>query len=653
LFFDDEDLTKTKKARLSSLELIDKFNINFDEKHYELFSDQELFESAGGTLVFDCECYINYFIVAFKCHATKRVVYFEDCEGIIINTKKLEWVIHNFCIVGFNSIGYDLPLVAMAMQGHRAETLKYASNQIILANRRQSDLEKEFEVVIPHVNHIDLIEVAPLRASLKLYGGRLHTARMQELPIPHDRPLTQLEAKVVKLYCINDLDITGDLLTNLKPHLDLRTQMSYEYRQDLRSKSDAQIAEAVISTELRKINGWFPKKPKIEPGTVYYYQVPQFIQYQSPELQQVLEIVRRAKMIVSDSGSVEMPPEISKLKIKIGDTTYKMGIGGLHSSESCIAHRADDNNFLIDKDVASYYPAIILNLELYPKHLGKNFLRVYRDIVNRRLKAKREGNKVINESLKITINGSFGKLGNKYSSLYSPDLLIQVTMTGQLALLLLIEMLEYVGISVLSANTDGVLIRCPKDRYNYMEAQVIHWQRVTGFETEETRYNAIYCRDVNNYIAVKENGECKMKGTYTEKGSSGNTVLSKNPEAQICNDAVVAFLSKGTLIEETITACQDVRRFITIRQVKGGAEKSGVYLGKAVRWYYSTEAKGQIDYVTNGNKVPNSDNAMPAMDLPKECPKDLDRDYYINKAKEILNEIGYYAKPKVIEARLF
>src|SRR6266704_5446288 len=131
MFFDDEDLTKTKKARLSSLELIDKFNINFDEKHYELFSDQELFAAKGGTLVFDCECYINYFIVAFKCHATKRVVYFEDCEGIIINTKKLEWVIHNFCIVGFNSIGYDLPLVAMAMQGHRADTLKYASNQII------------------------------------------------------------------------------------------------------------------------------------------------------------------------------------------------------------------------------------------------------------------------------------------------------------------------------------------------------------------------------------------------------------------------------------------------------------------------------------------------------------------------------------------
>ena len=41
-------------------------------------------------------------------------------------------------------------------------------------------------------------------------------------------------------------------------------------------------------------------------------------------------------------------------------------------------------------------------------------------------------------SKKIQINGSFGKLGSKYSLLYAPDLLLQTTITGQLALLMLI-----------------------------------------------------------------------------------------------------------------------------------------------------------------------------------------------------------------------
>lgn len=64
-------------------------------------------------------------------------------------------------------------------------------------------------------------------------------------------------------------------------------------------------------------------------------------------------------------------------------------------------------------------------------------------------------------TFKIVLNGTFGKLGSKYSFLYSPNLMIQVTITGQLALLMLIEALEAAGISVVSANTDGIVSRCP------------------------------------------------------------------------------------------------------------------------------------------------------------------------------------------------
>ena len=57
---------------------------------------------------------------------------------------------------------------------------------------------------------------------------------------------------------------------------------------------------------------------------------------------------------------VMMPKELADLKIEIGAGTYRMGIGGLHSCESRQVVRADDDMLLLDRDVASYYPAIII-----------------------------------------------------------------------------------------------------------------------------------------------------------------------------------------------------------------------------------------------------------------------------------------------------
>jgi hypothetical protein len=343
-----------------------------------------------------------------------------------------------------------------------------------------------------------------------------------------------------------------------------------------------------------------------------------------------------------------------------------MGIGGLHSSEKCQAVFADDDHILVDRDVTSYYPMIILRLGLHPKHMGKAFLKVYRGIVNRRLKAKAEGNTVVANSLKITINGSFGKFGNKWSALYSPDLLIQTTITGQLSLLMLIERLERAGVSVVSGNTDGIVMRCHKRLKDVMEEVVAEWENDTGFKTEATEYDALYSRDVNNYIAVKKAGGVKLKGAYAKAG------FMKNPANEICIDAVVAHITEGKSLYDFIRASRDIRKFVTVRTVQGGAiagvkkylkERIGkrgqplkpeealdvsdaYYLGKAIRWYYSTDGEIGIFYKMpnvkgNHNQVPVTDGAKPLMELPDEFPDDVDYDWYVREARQILTEIGF------------
>jgi len=318
-----------------------------------------------------------------------------------------------------------------------------------------------------------------------------------------------------------------------------------------------------------------------------------------------------------------------------------MGIGGLHSTEANVAHRADDEFEICDIDATSFYPFIILTQGLYPAHMGPVFLEVYKDIVDRRVAAKRAGDSVTNEALKVVINGGFGKFGSKWSILFSPDLMIQVTLTGQLALLMLIEAIEAVGIRVISANTDGIVIKCPRVRKEELNAIVKAWEIISGFGTEETQYALLAAKDVNNYIAIKTDGEAKQKGIYAFVGSK-KSELEKNPTNQICIDAVIAHLKTGKPVAETIAEGQDVRRFISVRSVKGGATYKGQYLGKTVRWYYidADDEDDCIRYATNRNKVPRTDGAFPVMDLPLAVPRDINYQWYINEAMDILKDVG-------------
>ena len=237
---------------------------------------------------------------------------------------------------------------------------------------------------------------------------------------------------------------------------------------------------------------------------------------------------------------------------------------------------------------------------------------------------------------KVSINGSFGKLGSKYSALYAPDLLIQTTITGQLALLMLIERIESAGAKIISANTDGIVVHCPKALEPAVMVIAWDWELETSYELERTDYAAIASRDVNNYVAVKLDGKTKGKGVFAPTG------LAKNPDGTIVFAAVSAYIAKGTPIEKTIRDCADVRQFLTIRKVTGGATWRGAYLGKAVRFYYSTSVRQDecIYYKTNSNRVPNSAGAMPLMELPDKMPDDVDFSVYIVAAEKLLCEVG-------------
>ena len=337
----------------------------------EFMTDEELMSvPAGSVFVFDVECYRNFFYVAFKCLANGKFVAFEQSPDEAFNPNKLLWMLWRFCIVGFNSQNYDVPMISLAIKGATCEELKEASDFIIKGNNTPWNFEKEYGLQIQKYNHIDLIEVAPLDGSLKLYAGRLHCKTMQDLPFQEDHILSAEDAKVVRPYCCNDLANTELLFNELAPELKLRTEMSEEYGVDLRSKSDAQVAEAVINSELQKVLGYYPRKPRIEEGIVLQYNTPDFIKFKSPHLNDALSRISSARFRLDGLGSPIWPEGLGEqvktksgykweLKTQVGNSVYKMGMGGLHSKESNIAHIATGDIIIADNDVASFYPRII------------------------------------------------------------------------------------------------------------------------------------------------------------------------------------------------------------------------------------------------------------------------------------------------------
>jgi len=585
----------------------------------------------------DCEVYKDYFLLS-ALSTSGKIIDVEMFEGQPLDKELLSSIMLHNQTISFNGLGYDLYIILAALEGFDNTALKKLSDSIITSKKPSWMIARDANLNIPsNWDHIDIMELPLGRSSLKIYGGRLNAPKLQDLPIKPDASITPDLREPMRLYCHNDLYTTRLLAQALEKQIKLRVNMSKQYGVDLRSKSDAQIAETVIKSELKKITGKTYRKPELPDGHAFKYRNPDIITFKDKTMRGIFERILKTPFELGGNGSVVLPTWL-KENIELCGNSYKMGIGGLHSCEKSQFVKPGKDQYLFDLDVASYYPNIILQQQLAPESLGKPFLKVYQSIVERRIKAKKAGDKATANTLKIAINGSFGKLGSKYSFLYAPELLIQTTITGQLALLMLIEMVSGTGARVVSANTDGIVILCDKSQERKVLEHAFNWELETSYELERTDYRALASRDVNNYLAVTLEGETKGKGVFAKGG------LAKNPDCKIIYEAVAAFLSEGTCIDTTIESCKDLTKFIMLRRVNGGAVWMGQELGKAVRYYHSNDptlAGESINYVTNSNKVPKSLGCRPAMDLPEQFPSDVDTQLYIDKAVKLLEEVGF------------
>jgi hypothetical protein len=278
--------------------------------------------------------------------------------------------------------------------------------------------------------------------------------------------------------------------------------------------------------------------------------------------------------------------------------------------------------------------------------------QIFENVVARRLEAKKSGDKTTANALKLVVNTTYGAMLNQYNDLYDPLMGRSVCITGQLFLLELSQNLyrNIEGLRIVQLNTDGVMIEFYEDQYNEVLSIVNEWQSRTGFELEEDSVSSIAQKDVNNYVEVQPSGSVKTKGGYLVRGIAPAGAFNVNNNACVVATALKEYFVKGTPVEETIDACDDITQFQLI--AKAGAKYKEAYhmvdgkpqpIQKVNRVYATTDKRyGKLFKI----KAENDSTAKIEM-LPEHCIidndnkltiNDVDKQFYIDMAKKRIND---------------
>jgi hypothetical protein len=616
--------------------------IRFDEDSWDEIPERS-------TVGMDTESFNNFFVICFKRFSDGKRLAFERSDRAEIDMPWLKKVLRNNTIVTFNGNSYDVPIVTRALAGDEPWQLKELSDQIVKQGVRNWDLG--FRPI--RLDHVDLMEPNPaVRQGLKMIYARLHGRYIVDLPYDPDAVLTPEQMNFATLYCHNDLDATQTVWEALREPLALREVLGRRYNLDLRSKSDAQVGEAIVLRRVEQMTRRrIDRRPAASATSEFRYSPPGYLSFEDPALTGILTKLAETQFSVDAYGKVLTPPWLANMEVKLGSASYAMGIGGLHSQEAHRALRSDDSNFLLDVDVASHYPSIITTLGLYPEAIGPEFLEIYGALKAERIAAKAAGDRTGADGGRVALNGVFGKLGSSYSALSAPHLMLAITLTGQLSVLMLIERAETAGIPVVSANTDGAVFYCPRGKELDLHFLIKQWEEETGFSVEKTAYEALYSSSVNTYIALRaDGGKPKCKGPIADPWSEGDLrgQMSKNPQMTVCSRAVVRLLEHGVPVEETIRRCSDPRAFVTVIKSTNGAMWRGGPLGRVVRYYWSTDG----DPILSGDgkrKLPKTDRSRPMMEMTDEIPPDLDYRRYIEEANKWLVDLGAIKNPSLFD----
>lgn len=565
--------------------------------------------------VFDIEVFQNIFHCSVKDTETNTIYKFEISERknqlrelvkffkqvnkyitwgeYYTTTRQIE---SNIIFCGYNNLHYDNPIINYIIE-YEDTLMNYnvfticssifnLSKTITTSKEDNIDAWKhwKYQIWFDTFDILTMLYSNKLRVGLKEIQVTMQYPNVQEFVCDWTKPLPLENFDSMIDYNINDIESTSELLNRCKDAVDLRIAIEDEYGVRVLSKDGVNIGMKILTQKylektgltwwdiegLRSPMDYIPLKDVILP----------FIKYDSPILNRVLEDMKDQIVSPGRKGYEN--------NFVFAGLRYTVGVGGIHSKNDPEIIIPKEDEMLIDIDVASLYPSMLIEYGFYPKHLGPEFLEVYSQIKNERIEAKHNGDKVKNETLKLALNGLSGNLQNEHNFCYSPEAVMKIRINGQLLLLMLAEKLTQVECRIIQANTDGLFVLLKKDNYQQVNTICRDWEQLTKLTLEEERFEAMYQYAINDYIAVttlypdmkkrflsgetlirkstKKPYTCieeiqedfiKTKGMFITK-----VLLGKGLSAKIIPEAIIKYFVDGIPVEQTIKECKDIKKFL-------------------------------------------------------------------------------------------
>lgn len=471
----------------------------------------------------------------------------------------------NVIFCGYNNLHYDNPIINYIIE-YEDKLMQYnipticssifnLSKTITTSSEDNIDAWKhwKYQIWFDTFDILTMLYSNKLRVGLKEIQVTMQYPNVQEFVCDWTKPLPLEDFDSMIDYNINDIESTSELLNRCKKDVDLRIAIEDEYGVRVLSKDGVNIGMKILTQKYLEKTGltWWDIKDLRSPMSVIPLKdvILPFIKYDSPILQRVLEDMKNQIVSPGRKGYEN--------KFVFNNLRYSVGVGGIHSVNSPEIIIPRDDEMLIDIDVASLYPSMLIEYEFYPRHLGKEFLEVYKQIKDERIEAKHNGDKVKNETLKLALNGLSGNLQNEHNFCYSPFAVMQIRINGQLLLLMLAEKLTQIGCRIVQANTDGLFVLLKKDAYSKVNSICREWEQLTKLTLEEDRFKAMYQYTINDYFAITEDNKVKEKGMFITAVKLGKGLTPK-----IIPKAVISFFKDGIPVEDTIKNCTDIRDFL-------------------------------------------------------------------------------------------
>jgi hypothetical protein len=588
--------------------------------------------------------------------------YWVGYNNLRFDSQVIEWILRNY------EDWHELTALETAAKiAQKAADIIHDANYDVFPEYREEWLTLK-QIDVFRVNHYDNKN---RMVSLKRLEFEMDLENIEEMPIHHTKTnMTDEDIQLTKDYCKNDVMATYEFykvtigqtdhpLYKGNNQIELRQDIEEEFGIPCLNYSDSKIGDEMIKKfycqEKNILYSDLPKKGLFRTEVKVRHCIADYITFQTPKLQEFLKTISKEKLTIKDEF---------KESVEFYDNIYTFAKGGLHTENKPKIFEADADHIIVDWDVSSYYPAIIINNGKYPHHLGPEFLRGYKTMFDKRLELKplaKKDKKIkgIVGALKLAVNSVYGKSSDMQSWIYDRQLTMFTTITGELSLLMLIEAYELAGIHIISANTDGVTILVKNASFDTMTAINKWWMDLTSYELERTDYSKIIFSTVNDYLAIKTDGEIKKKGDFLT-----DFELHKNKSARIVPIALEQFFVNDVPVADTIRNHTNIYDYCLRQKAskdfhyEGYSKETKTVYNKLIRYYVSNTGEKLL-------KVKNENSDSTAVDvsqveagdwvmhvcnhLTPDHPLDnINHAYYIERAERIIHKIQLEGKKRKI-----